>query len=292
MKTARSFEEALSKKFTVTAELVPPKGADFSKALATAKKLSPLVDALNVTDNQRSVMRFGSLGMCHILQENGIESIFQICCRDRNRLGLQSDLLNAHALGIRNVLAVTGDHPKQGDHPGAKPVFDVDSVQLLDLISSLNSGLDMNGASLEGKTDFFPGAAANPESELIEAQLIKMRLKAQNGARFFQTQPVYDIEKFKQFIQETKGLNAKVLAGIFPLLSAKTARFLNAKVPGVRVPDSIIIDLERAPDPKARGLELAAETIQELRHICAGIHLMTAGKDETIPKLLELAWVR
>ena len=232
------FQESLTAgKFVVTSEIGPPKGTQVEEMLADAELLRGRVDAINVTDLQSSVMRLGSLAVCHLLKERGIEPIFQVTCRDRNRLALQADLLSASVLGIRNVLALTGDYASLGDHPQAKPVFDLDSVSLLGVVKKLQGGTDMAGNALQGAPKFFVGAVVNPGGNPPEAQIIKMEKKMKAGASFFQTQGVYDIPAFEKFMKKVAPLKVPVLAGIILLKSAGMARFMNKNVAGVFVPE-------------------------------------------------------
>jgi len=247
-------------KFAITAEVGPLKGTDITEIEETAELLRERVDAANVTDQQSSVMRLGSLAVCHLLKEKGLDSVFQVTCRDRNRLALQSDLLSAHVLGIENVLALTGDLPVLGDQPQAKPVYDLDSVQLLWAISRLNEGYDMVGNELQGKTDLFAGAVVTPGADTEakrELQLIKMEKKIASGAKFFQTQAVYDIDSFAKFMKEVARFNVPVLAGVIPLKSAGMARFMNKNVAGVFVPEELIDKMVKAEDRTATGIEIA-----------------------------------
>ncbi len=282
------------KEFVITAELEPPKGTDVTNFIEKGKLIRDWVDAVNVTDNQRAMLRLSSASGCAILKQIGIEPVFQVTSRDRNRLAIQSDLLGISALGIRNVLAISGDYPTLGDHPGAKIVYDVDSVHILDIISQLNKGLDMKDHQLEGGTDFFPGAVFNSNVDMPELQLFKIKLKCEQGAKFFQTQIIYDIERFKGFLNMFEQYNIDrsqiyILAGILPLRSAKNARFINKNVPGVNIPDWMIDKLEAAEKPRRLGLELAAEMINDLKSFCDGVHIMTVGKEQLIPELMEIA---
>jgi len=279
-------------KFVVTTEVGPLKGTDITEINEVAELLRGRVDAANVTDQQSSVMRLGSLATCHLLKEKGLDPVFQLTCRDRNRLALQSDLLSAHVLGIENVLAITGDLPALGDHPEAKPVYDLDSVQLLWVIKRLNEGYDMNGNELQGKPNFFPGAVVNPGADTeaaFELQLIKMEKKIEAGARFFQTQAVYDIDTFARFMKRVEGFNIPVLAGIIPLKSAGMARYMNKKVAGVFVPDELINKMAEAEDKAKTGIEIAANIIKELRDICHGVHIMAIGWEKKVPEVLDAA---
>ncbi|MGB9677325.1 MAG: methylenetetrahydrofolate reductase, partial [Candidatus Ratteibacteria bacterium] len=232
-------------KFVITSEIGPGKGTNL-EFLKEAEIIKDIVDAINVTDLQSSVMKLGSLATCHLLTEMGIEPIFQITCRDRNRLALQSDLLSAYVLGIRNVLVLTGDHPILGDHPEAKPVFDLDSVSLLKVASKLMEGTDMKGNQLDGKVEFFLGAVVSPGYEPIEAQIIKMEKKIEAGAKFFQTQAVYDLKKFEEFMKRVEKYKVFVLGGIVLLKSAGMAKYMNENVAGVSVPDRYIEMMAKA----------------------------------------------
>jgi methylenetetrahydrofolate reductase (NADPH) len=285
-----SFSSKLrSGKFMITAEVSPPKGTDTSCMLRDAALLKNIADAVNVTDNQKAVMRMSPLAACNILQENGIETIMHITCRDRNRLALQSDLIGATSMGIRNVLVMTGDHPVKGDHEGAKPVYDVDSVQLLGMIQKLNQGFDLSGNNLDGSTDIFAGAVTN--TELHETGLVKLRKKKSNGASFFQTQAVFDVSSFSEFmdkINEMESKRVKIIAGIIPLRSESSAHFLN-KVPGIRVPDDMIRQIKEAKNPETEGIKIAAGIIRELQALCDGVHIMPVGNHENTKTLLEMA---
>jgi len=288
-----ALSEALSSgKFVVTSEIGPPKGIDTKEIIHEAEFLKGKVEAVNVTDLQSSVMKLGSLVTCHLLIDLGLEPVFQITCRDRNRLALQSDILSAFVLGIRNLLVLTGDHPKLGDHPGAKPVFDLDSVQLLQVVKKLQNGEDMAGNKLEKEPpEFFVGAVVNPGAEPIEPQILKMEKKIEAGAQFFQTQAVYEPEKFAQFMDRVKGFGVPVLAGIVLLKSAGMARYMNKNVSGVHVPESIIEEMEKVEKEKRgeKSVEIAGRLIKELKGICQGVHLMPLGWGDKVPKVLELA---
>jgi len=279
-------------KFVVTAEIGPLKGTDTTEIEEVAELLQGKVDAANVTDQQSSVLRLGSLATCHLLREKGLEPVFQMTCRDRNRLALQSDLLSAYVLGIENVLAITGDLPALGDHPEAKPVYDLDSVQLLWVIKELNEGHDMMGNELSGKPNFFPGAVVNPGADTeaaLELQLIKMEKKIALGARFFQTQAIYDVDAFAKFMKRVEGFNVPVLAGIIPLKSAGMARFMNKNVAGVFVPEELINKLATAEDKAQTGIEIAANLIRDLKDICHGVHIMAIGWEKKVPAITNAA---
>jgi methylenetetrahydrofolate reductase (NADPH) len=279
-------------KFIITTEVGPPKGTDITELEEAAELLRGRVDAANVTDQQSSVMRLGSLPVCHMLKDKGLDPVFQITCRDRNRLALQSDLLNAWVLGVENVLSITGDLPALGDHPQAKPVYDLDSVQLLEVIGKLNGGHDMNGNELKGKPNLFPGAVVNPGANTeaaLELQIIKMEKKIKAGARFFQTQAIYDPELFARFMKRVEGFRVPVLAGIIPLKSVGMARFMNKNVAGVFVPDGLIERMGAAEDKVQTGIAIAAELIKELKDMCQGVHIMAIGWEKKVPLVLDAA---
>jgi len=281
-------------KFVITAEVGPLKGTDTTEIEEVAELLKDKVTAANVTDQQSSVMRLGSLTVSQLLVKKGLEPIFQMTCRDRNRIALQSDLLGAWVMGIKNVLAITGDLPALGDHPQAKPVFDLDSVQLLWAISRLNAGYDIVGNELQGKPDFFPGAVVKVESDTeaaMELQLVKMEKKIEAGARFFQTQAVYDVDHFAKFMKRVEGLGVPVLAGVIPLKSAGMARFMNKNVSGVFVPEELIERMAEAEDRTATGIEIAANLIKDLKGLCQGVHIMAIGWEKRVPQILDAAGI-
>jgi len=279
-------------KFVVTTEVGPPKGTDISEIEEAAELLRGRVDAANVTDQQSSVMRLGSLPVCHLIKDMGLDPVFQITCRDRNRLALQSDLLSAYVLGVENVLAITGDLPALGDHPQAKPVYDLDSVQLLEVIKRLNEGYDMAGNELNGKPNLFPGAVVNPGASTeaaFELQLLKMEKKIKAGARFFQTQAIYEPDAFAKFMRRVEGFKVPVLAGIIPLKSVGMARFMNRNVAGVFVPEELIEKMGTAEDKTQTGIEIAADLIKQLKDMCQGVHIMAIGWEKKVPAVLDAA---
>jgi 5,10-methylenetetrahydrofolate reductase len=287
-------QEALnSGDFVVTAEIGPPKGTDIEEVIHNIELLKGKVHAANVTDNQSAVMRICSMAICKILLEKGLEPVLQMTCRDRNRIGIQSDLLGAYILGIRNVLCMTGDYVTAGDHKDAKPVYDIESVQLLKLVDALNNGRDMAGNQLKGSTNFYQGAVVTPEANPLEPQLIKFEKKVKAGAKFFQTQAIYDVEKFKEFMRFARQFNVKILAGIVVLKSAGMASFMNKNVPGIRVPKELIEELKSAGKEKAldTGLNIAARHIKQLKEekICDGVHIMAIGMEEKVPVIMERA---
>jgi methylenetetrahydrofolate reductase (NADPH) len=279
-------------KFVVTSEIGPSKGTDVSEIPEIAHLLRGKIDAANVTDQQTAVMRMSSLAVCHLLKENGLEPVLQMTTRDRNRIALQSDLLGAWALGIENVLSIAGDLPALGDHPQAKPVYDLDSVQLLEAIKTLNEGHDMVGKELKGKPNFFAGAAVNPGADTeaaYELQLIRMEKKVAAGAKFFQTQAVYDPRNFEKFMQRAQKFNVPVLAGIIPLKSAGMARNLNKFVAGIFVPDDLINRMAKAEDKTKTGIEIAANLIKDMKGLCSGVHVMATNWEKKIPEILAAA---
>jgi methylenetetrahydrofolate reductase (NADPH) len=285
-----------AREFVVTTEFEPPKGADLARFREKARRLAGVVHAANVTDNQSARVRLSPLGGALALLGEGIDPIMQLTCRDRNRLALQSDLLAASALGVRQVLALYGDPIKIGDHPEAKDVFDVDTNGLLGLVGALNSGKDSTGNALAGPTDLWAGAAAspdNPDPAKVEGQVQGFVKKLAAGARFFQTQAVYSSERVAGFMSrpEVKASGAPVLAGIMVLKSAKMARFVQEKIPGIFVPDPLIAELERSSSPLETGIEIAARQVRELRGIVQGVHLYTMGLEERVPEILERAGV-
>jgi 5,10-methylenetetrahydrofolate reductase len=289
MKLIDRFEQG---RFVITCEAGPPKGIEIEKLMDELEALRGKIDAFNVTDLQSSVLRVGSLAICRLLKDRGLEPVMQLTCRDRNRLGLQSDALSAAVLGIENLLCLTGDHPKLGDHPQAMPVFDLDSVQLLSAIKGLTGGKDMAGNDLEGRPpEFCLGAAVNPGAEPLEPQIIKMEKKILAGAQFFQSQAVYEVDKFALFMEKVKHLKVPIMAGIVFLKSPAQARFMNANVAGVHVPDRIIDELAGVPKEKRveKSKEISARLIRELKGLCEGIHIMPLGWERYVPAVLETA---
>lgn len=286
------FEEKLnSRDFLVTTEVGPPKGSDITDLVHNIDLLKDKVDAINVTDNQSSVVKFPSIGGCLLVKEHGGEPIFQMTCRDRNRLALQADLLFAYSRGIYNVLCLTGDSIDVGDHKEAKPVFDADSIQLLRLIKTLESGKDTSGNELKGSPKFYTGASVHPEADYIEPQLVKFDKKVEAGARFFQTQGVFDVSSLRRFMQYASQFNVKVLAGVIVLVSARMARYMNDNVPGITLPPAIIDELTGVEKGKGlqKGIEIAARTIRTIKEekLCQGVHIMAVGNERCVPDILE-----
>ena len=277
--------------FAVTVEYNPPKGTNVSALLQSAKSLVGRVHGVNVTDNTAAVMRAGSLPICRLLYELGHDPVMQMTCRDRNRIAMQSDLLGAHVLGIRNILCLTGDYPTVGDHKDAKPVYDLDSVQLMQLTTGLNNGKDYAGYKLDGSTDFMVGAAVTPEADPAGPMLVKFETKVNAGAQFFQTQAIYHPEQFRTFMQYVRQFKVKVLAGILLLRNAKMAEFMNANIPGISVPEDMIAEL-RAAGPKYEmeaGVNIAVRTIKTVRPHCDGVHIMAIKAVDRLPEIFAKA---
>ncbi|HXN06977.1 MAG TPA: methylenetetrahydrofolate reductase, partial [Nitrospiria bacterium] len=273
----KRLQETLQKnRFAVTAEFGPPKGTEIAPLVKNAKAVVGLVDGVNVTDNQSGVMRASPLAISKVLLDEGIDPILQITCRDRNRLAIQSDLLGAHILGIRNLLALTGDPPHIGDHKDSKPVFDLQLDQLLEAVRTLNSGKDLAGNPLTGATDIFAGAAASPEADNFDLECAKFEKKVQSGARFFQTQGVYNLDRFELFMTHARKFPVKVIAGIILLKSASMANYMNKNIPGIKVPLRHLEALEAAGKEKAldTGIDIAVQTIKDLKGLCDGVHIM------------------
>ena len=294
MTTYNTFRTAVkSGEFLVTAEVAPPKGGNPAHMIEMAQTLKGRVHGVNITDGSRAVLRMSPLAASVILLQEGIEPICQMACRDRNRIGLQADLMGAHALGIHNILALTGDPVKAGDHPDAKSVFDVESVRLLQLIGKLNRGLDGNDKPLtDGSTDLFPGAAVDPQLASWSGLQRRFERKLEAGAEFFQSQLITDFERLEIFMDKiAAGTNKPILAGIFLLKSAKNAQFINKNVPGVSIPQSIIDRLAAAADPLQEGMEIAAQQVRLAKELCQGVHVMAVRREDLIPQILDLAGI-
>jgi methylenetetrahydrofolate reductase (NADPH) len=261
--------------------------------MAMAERLKGRVHAVNITDGSRAVMRMSSLAAAVLLQQRGVEPICQMACRDRNRIALQADLLGAYALGIRNILALTGDPVKAGDHPDARSVFDLESVRLLQLIRQLNHGFDSCDRPLtDHPTNLFAGAAVDPQSRSWSGLQRRFEKKIEAGAQFFQSQLIADFERLGKFMdQVAAGCDRPILAGIFLLKSAKNAQFINRNVPGVQIPEHIIERLAAAPDPLQEGVRIAAEQVQAAQELCQGVHMMAIRREDLIPQILDLAGI-
>ena len=279
--------------FAITAEVMPPRGGDPSITLAHARALGGLVHAVNVTDSSRAVMRMSSLAVCRLLLDAGIEPVWQLACRDRNRIGLQADLLGAHALGIRNLLCLTGDPVRAGDQGSARPVHEFESVRLLQQVHAFNQGIDpVQGALPDGPTALFAGAAADPQCGSWGGLRSRIRRKQQSGARFLQTQMVTDADCLRRFVEEISGpLGLPVLAGVFLLKSARNAAFINRVVPGANIPQATIDRLAAASNPADEGISIAAEQVAAYAGIAQGVHLMAVKAEERIPLILERAGI-
>ena len=278
---------------TITAEVMPPRGGNPAQTLAMAETLRGRVHAINVTDGSRAVMRMSSVAVCRLLLDAGLEPVLQMACRDRNRIGLQADLLGAHALGIRNLLCLTGDPVRAGDQPTARPVNEMESVRLLRQVAAFNRGDDpVKGALPDGPTALFAGAAADPHCPSQSGLLRRLERKRDAGARFLQTQMVMDGAVLDRFCTQVAApLELPVLAGVFLLKSAKNAQFINRMVPGACIPEALIARLEAAEDPAAEGIAIAAEQVKRYLGVAQGVHLMAVRAEERIPTILDQAGV-
>lgn len=280
------FKEKLkSNKFLITAELFPPKGTDVSSFLQRAECIKDL-DAVNVTDNQRASMRVGSLAMCKLLLDKGIEPIIQIAARDKNRIAIQSEMLSAYVLGIENMLLLSGDHPNAGEYKGTKAVYDLDTVQMIKTAKILESGVDLAGKKLNGSPKFCVGAVVNPSATPQELQTLMFEKKVKSGAEFFQTQTIFDVDNYKVFFESVKHFNVKVLPGVTLIKSLKFMEFLK-KLPGVNIPLEVQKRIENAKDPLEEGINLCAQTIKELRKFADGVHIMAIGMEEHIQEIIK-----
>ena len=297
MKAGTNLEKVLgSGAFAVTAEAGPPRGTVAAVVQKKAELLKGCCDAVNVTDNQTAIVRLSSLAGCVLLKGKGVEPVMQIVCRDRNRIAIQSDVLGAIALGIGNFLCLSGDHQKFGNHPGAKGVFDIDSIQLIQTLKKIRDERKfLSGDDISGEAPLFIGAAANPFADPARFRVARLAKKVQAGADFIQTQAIYDVTRFSNWMKEVRrrGLDKKVhiLAGIIPPKSVGMARYLRDYVPGIYVPDEIITRLENADDVKEEGLKIALETIEKLAEIegVHGIHIMAVGWESIVPQIVARA---
>ena len=275
----------------ITAELMPPRGGDPTRSLKIAQLLKDKVHAVNITDGSRAVMRMCSLAMSRLLLENGIEPVMQISCRDRNKIALQSDILGANALGIKNILCITGDSVKAGDQQSAKAVHEFESVKLLKQIQSFNNGIDPTYELLsDHRTEIFAGAAADPSYKNLKTIKMRTEQKKEAGARFIQTQMIMDKKYLIDFCDEiSKPLNLPVLAGVFLLKSYKNALFINKFVPGANIPDQILNRLKESSNPSEEGINIAAEQVKEFIAISQGVHIMAVKSEHLIPEILKRA---
>ncbi|GMT42862.1 MAG: 5,10-methylenetetrahydrofolate reductase [bacterium] len=292
MKTTPRFDGFLKKGletgFSITVEIPPPKGANPEKLLKIAEAVSRRVTGVNVTDNQRGMMRMSALAFCHLLTDVGCEPVLQLCCRDRNRLAIESDLLGAAALGIKNICTMTGDYPTLGDRPGAKPVFDLDSVQLVRLVKRMSDGFNAGGKAFKNHPSFNVGAVINPFYEPLELEIMKTKKKIKAGAAFFQTQPFFDEKPLEIFLDRVKEMDSKFLIGVTPLKSEKMVKFLNENVLTTPIPDNVARRMSQAADPAKEGLKIAAEFINAVRGKIDGVHIMPVGQTGRLPELLDM----
>lgn len=271
---------------TITAEITPPKGIGVKKLLQHAELVAPLVDAINLTDCQRALVKMSSLAASRVLIDHGFEPVLQLTCRDRNRIALQSDLMGAGALEIPNLLCLTGDPVKVGDHPDAKSVFELEAVGLMKLVGKLQAGRDDSGQKMNRASQFFIGGVVNP-TQHAPTQLTRMKLKIEAGAQFFQTQANYDLDDFAAFLAEARKLPAKILGGVLVLHSYDIAAYIDANIPGIRIPPAILDRFKESRDPVQTGIDIAVETMLKIEPSCDGFHLMTVREEELIPKVLE-----
>ena len=288
-------DKIIAREFVVTSELTPPKGVDLTDMFAKAQSLKGYVDAFNLTDSHRARMATAPAAVARLLLDRGIEPIVQITGRDRNRIAIQADILGAAALGARNFVFMAGDPPTNGDHPDAKPVFDLNSNQMLRAGHELAQGRDMAGNPLRGTPILFLGATANPGAVDLQAEAVNTRRKIDAGAQFLQTQAVYDRATVEKFLDAVKPDGVAILAGIIPLKSSKMGAWLNANVPGIRVPDALLQEMHSVAGTDgeiARGIDIAARTIRDIEKLCAGVHVMGLGWEAHIPAILQAAGVR
>jgi methylenetetrahydrofolate reductase (NADPH) len=288
-------DKITAREFVVTTELTPPKGVDLADLFAKADALKSCVDAFNLTESPRARMAIAPLAVARLLLDRGIEPIVQITARDRNRIAIQADLLGGAALGVRSFVFMAGDPPANGDHPEAKPVFDLNSNQMLRAGHELAQGRDMAGNPLRGTPNLFLGATANPGAVDLQAEAANTRRKIDAGAQFLQTQALYDRVTLERFLDVVKPDGVAILAGIIPLKSAKMGAWLNANVPGIRVPDALLEEMHSVAGSDGevhKGVEIAARTIREIRKLCAGVHLMALGWEAQIPAILQASAIQ
>ena len=297
MKAGTNLEKVLeSGKFAVTAEVGPPKGSSPAVIRRRGELVRNSVDAVNVTDNQTAVVRMSSVAGCAILKTLGVDPVMQIVCRDRNRIAIQSDVLGAIALGIGNILCLSGDHQRFGNHPTAKGVFDIDSIQLIQTLKSMRDEKQfISGDDVSGEVPIYIGAAANPFADPFEFRVTRLAKKVKAGADFIQTQAVYDVDRFRRWMEAVceRGLDEEVhiLAGVIPIRSVGMARYMRDYVAGVTVPDEIIARLEQAEKAREEGVRIPLEIIEQLKEIPGihGIHIMAVGWEDIVPEIVERA---
>jgi len=285
-----SFSDVLkSGKFLITTDVIPPKGINISKMLSRIDSLVGKVDAVNVVDLPSSVMRVSPLPIALLLKERGLEPILQMTCRDRNRLALQADLLGGYIMGITNILALTGDEIDLSDDPEAKPVFDLDSIELLKAARKLEKGYDLAGNPLRGSPKFCIGAVVDPGANPVEPEIERMQQKVEAGAEFFQTQPIFDVTVLVEFLEKAGKVETPILGGVLLLKSAKMARFMNEKVPGVRIPKDFIHQMEKTQDPVQTAIKITSSIINQIKGTCRGVHIMTLNWEDKVPAVLKAA---
>jgi len=282
-------EQLDSGKFAVIVELQPPKGTDLSEIFETAERLKGRVTAINVPDLQNAIMRLGSLSVCALLKAKGTEAIFNLSCSDRNRLALQSELLNAAALGLKNVLILQGDHPSIGDHFEAQAVFDLDVIGLLGAAKRLQEGYDLMGNDLKGKPNFLIGTQINAAAKghVLDLEVMDMEKKIRLGVDFFFTNSIYDAGLFENFAKKVAHFKVPIIVGITLLKSVGMARYVNKHVEGASIPDSIVDRLTRASDKKQASIEIAGDLIRQLKPLCQGIQIIPIGWEDLVPPLLD-----
>lgn len=297
MKAGTNLEKILEGgMFAVTAEVGPPRGAVPSVIRRKGELLGPFCDALNITDNQTSIVRMSSLSGCVLLKELGVDPVMQIVCRDRNRIAIQSDVLGAVALGIGNILCLTGDYQSFGDHSSAKSVFDLDSIQLIQMLRQMREEKKfLSGESITGEMNLLIGAAENPFADPFEYRVPRLAKKVKAGVDFIQTQAIFDIDKFSKWMEMVtdRGLDKEchILAGVIPIRTVGMARYMRDRVPGVDVPDSIVTRMEDAKEAKEEGLKICLETIEQIKEVPGihGVHIMAVGWEDIVPTIVEKA---
>lgn len=299
MKTESKLEKVFSKgKFAVTGECGPPKGANAEVIRRKAKIIKDYVDAVNVTDNQTSIVRLSSIASCAILKQEGLEPIMQMVTRDRNRIAIESDIFGAYALGIRNILCLTGDHQTFGNHPQSKNVFDLDSIHLIQTVKMMrDEGKVLSGDEIDGELKMFIGAASNPFADPFEFRVVRLAKKVKAGCDFIQTQCIYNLNKFEEFMRTVRdrGLDKKVyiLGGVTPLKSVGMAKYMKEKVAGIDIPDELIDRMRGVPKEKRadEGIKICVETIKRLKETegVAGVHIMAIEWEEMVPRIAEEA---
>jgi methylenetetrahydrofolate reductase (NADPH) len=288
-------DKIIAREFVITSELTPPKGVDLADVYAKADLLKGYVDAFNLTESPRARMAIAPAAVGRLLLDRGIEPIVQITARDRNRIAIQADILGGAALGVRNFVFMAGDPPAKGDHPDAKPVFDLTSNEMLRAGHELAQGRDMTGNPLKGAPKLFLGATANPGATDLAAEATNTRRKIDAGAQFLQTQAIYDAATLERFLEAVKPDGVAVLAGIIPLKSSKMGAWLNANVPGIRVPDTLLEEMQGVAGTDAeipKGIDIAARTIRAVQSLCAGVHVMGLGWEAHIPAILQASDIK